>query len=121
MLNIEQAAKMCHELNRAYCQQLGDTTQAAWADAPEWQKESAIKGVAFHRANPEATPAASHESWLEEKRAAGWKYGPVKDADKKEHPCFVPFTGLPLEQQAKDRLFKGVVDAVRDLIAPEPS
>jgi len=108
----EQIAAVCHEANRGYCEGLGDRSQPAWSFAPEWQRASAIKGVEFHVANPNATPAASHECWLEEKRADGWKYGPVKDPAKKEHPCFVPFTGLPLEQQAKDYLFRGIVHAL---------
>ena len=54
----------------------------------------------------------SHESWLAEKRATGWKYGPVKDPEKKEHPCCVPYAELPAAQQAKDRLFTGTVRIV---------
>jgi hypothetical protein len=118
MITVRAVAEICHETNRAYCKALGDDSQPAWSEAPEWQRTSAISGVIFHRNNPEASPSASHESWLEEKRAAGWTYGPVKDPERKTHPCFVPFTGLPPEQQAKDRLFKGIVDAVRDLIEP---
>lgn len=117
-LSVEEVARVCHETNRVYCEVLGDGSQTLWHFSPEWQRVSAINGVIFHRNNPEASPSASHESWLEEKRNAGWKYGPVKNPDTKEHPCFVPFTGLPLEQQAKDKLFKGVVDALRELIEP---
>lgn len=112
-MEVEAIAKVCHEANRAYCATLGDTSQLPWDQAPEWQKESAIKGVKFHLATPDAKPSASHESWLEEKRAAGWKHGPVKDAEKKEHPCFVPFEQLPPEQQAKDVLFTAVVHALK--------
>ena len=118
MLTPEQIAKVCHEANRAYCAVLGDLSQPSWEQAPDWQKESAINGVIFHRNNPHASPSASHENWLEEKRIQGWTYGPVKNPEKKEHPCFIPFTGLPLEQQAKDKLFKGIVDALRELITP---
>lgn len=100
---------MCHEVNRAYCQALGDDTQPAWADAPEWQRSSARHGVEMHR-DVNATPEQSHEAWMEEKRLAGWKYGPVKDADKKEHPCFVPYGKLPVEQRAKDYIFKAIVE-----------
>ena len=115
-MSPDQIAEVCHETNRAYCATFGDFSQPPWASAPEWQRHSAIKGVHFHLANPQASPAASHESWLEEKRRDGWKYGPVKNPEAKEHPCFVPFTGLPPQQQAKDKLFKGVVDALRELI-----
>jgi hypothetical protein len=109
----EAIAMVCHETNRAYCQAIGDFSQPTWADAPAWQTQSAIRGVQFHLANPEALPSASHESWLAEKEATGWKYGPVKNPETKEHPCFVPFDQLPPEQQAKDKLFKAIVDALR--------
>ena len=99
---MENIAKVCHEVNRAYCAAIGDLSQLPWDEAPQWQRESAVKGVAFIIENPAAKPSASHDSWLAEKASAGWKFGPVKDADKKEHPCFVPYDELPVEQKAKD-------------------
>ena len=111
-VNNFEIARIAHEVNRAYCASLGDFSQPRWGDAPQWQKNSAIAGVEFHQANPEATPENSHESWLAEKRADGWKYGPVKDPEKKEHPCFVTYQELPLEQRSKDWLFRGVVHAM---------
>lgn len=106
-------ARVAHEINRAYCASLGDTSQPAWEDAPEWQKNSALVVVDMHLAKPDATPEQSHESWLAQKLAEGWKYGPVKDAEKKEHPCCVPYADLPAEQKAKDYLFRGVVHALK--------
>ncbi len=114
-MTVEQIAKVCHEANRALCEALGDLSQAAWADAPDWQRKSAINGVQFVLDYPDAPASASHESWLAEKAADGWTYGPVKDAEKKEHPCFVPYEQLPREQQAKDHLFKAVVSALAPL------
>lgn len=108
-----QIAKVCHETNRAYCQTIGDNSQATWEEAPEWQRASAINGVNFHLANPNSKPSHSHEEWLKEKEATGWKYGPTKDPAKKEHPCFVPYDQLPAAQKAKDALFVGVVNALR--------
>lgn len=102
-------ARLCHEVNRAYCQALGDFTQLPWDEAPDWQKESACKGVEMHLQRPEAGPKASHESWLAEKVATGWQYGPVKDPSAKTHPCIVPFDELPREQQAKDFIFRAIV------------
>jgi hypothetical protein len=103
-------AKVAHEINRAYCEALGDRSQKPWEKAPQWQKESAIHGVRFHMENPNAQPSASHENWLELKAADGWKYGPVKDEAKKEHPCFVPYDQLPVEQRAKDYIFAAVCE-----------
>ncbi len=108
------AAKLAHEVNRAYCQSIGDNSQPKWEDAPDWQRESAINGVKFHFANPNATPEESHTNWLNEKLAAGWKFGPVKDADKKEHPCCVAYSELPREQQIKDYLFMAVVGCFKE-------
>lgn len=112
-------ARVAHEANKAYCESIGDTSQASWDAAPEWQRNSAVAGVEFHLANPDASPSASHESWLAEKTREGWQYGPVKDPERKEHPCYVPYDDLPLEQRVKDYLFKGVVDAMRDLPVSE--
>lgn len=105
-------AIVCHEANRAYCATLGDLSQPAWADAPDWQKDSAIHGVEFHIHNPDADDAASHENWLKQKLAEGWQYGPVKDPENKLHPCIKPFDELPIEQQRKDKLFRAIVHAL---------
>lgn len=110
-MTVDEIARVSHEVNRAYCESLGDTSQAAWEVAPGWQKASAIEGVRFHIDHPEAGPEASHEKWLEGKRAEGWVYGEAKDPEKKTHHCMVPFAELPKEQQAKDYLFRGVVHA----------
>lgn len=108
-LEIEKIAKACHEVNRAYCLSLGDASQPAWEDAPQWQKDSVILGVKLHVNNPNANPQTSHESWMDQKIADGWKYGPTKDPEAKIHPCIVPFEKLPVEQQAKDFIFRAVV------------
>ena len=104
-------ARVCHEANRAWCEANGDFSQPNWEAAPDWQKESAMNGVAFHRANPDAGDSASHDNWMAEKVAAGWVYGEVKDPDAKTHPCIVPFGELPRHQQIKDAIFRAIVHA----------
>lgn len=115
MLDTQAIARVAHEVNRAYCQALGDQSQPSWEAAPEWQRNSAINGVHFHLANPDAGPDHSHNEWLKEKREAGWKYGPVKNPEAKEHPCFVAYDELLTEQKAKDFLFRGVVHALKSI------
>ena len=116
-MNTEQIAHVCHEANRAYCLAGGDTSQPAWESAPAWQRESAVKGVEFALANPNAKPSDSHESWFAQKVADGWTVGPVKDPDAKRHPCMVPYDTLPPEQRAKDHLFLGVVRSLAQFIS----
>lgn len=108
-MDASHIARVCHEVNRAYCASLGDHSQPAWEDAPLWQRHSAILGVEAITANPAITPEQSHESWLEQKRADGWRYGEVKNAETKEHPCFVAYNDLPLAQRSKDYIFGAVV------------
>lgn len=113
MKKAEKIAMVCHEANRAYCRSIGDNSQQPWSKAPEWQKVSAIKGVEFHLKNPDAKPEDSHNSWMAEKVRDGWKYGKVKNPDKKQHPCMVPYSKLPLSQRRKDALFIAVINALK--------
>jgi RyR domain len=77
-----------------------------------------VNGVHFHIMNPDAGPSASHDSWLEQKRAEGWAYGPVKDPEAKLHPCFVPYDDLPAEQKAKDYIYSAVVKGLIPHLLP---
>ena len=116
-MNLDQIARVCHEVNRAYCQALGDDSQPTWEDAPEWQRSSARMGVDLHTMG-NFGPEASHISWMRQKIEEGWVYGDVKDPIKKTHPCLLPFDGLPVEQQAKDFIFRAIVHALRAATYP---
>lgn len=111
-LTVTLIAKTAHEVNRAYCASLGDTSQPSWESAPEWQRDSAVIGVSNIMSGVVSTPAQSHESWLKHKFADGWVWGKTKNAALKEHPCMVPYGELPPEQRVKDELFLAVVRAL---------
>jgi len=72
-------------------------------NAPAWQRESAIREVNIALSG--ATPHDQHEAWCKDKFGNGWKFGLVKDPDKKEHPCLVSYNDLPKSQKLKDYLF----------------
>lgn len=107
--DIEKIARICHEANRALCVVNSDLSQPAWEDAPDWQKRSAIDGVRFHIANPHSNGRDSHDRWMEVKLRDGWRYGPVKNAETKEHPCLLPHNALPPHEQIKDDVFRSIV------------
>lgn len=111
-LTTVDIARVCHEVNRAYCASQGEDGQPPWEEAPDWQQKSAIVGVLFHLKNPDADASASHENWLNEKIACGWVYGPEEDPVAKTHPCCVPFDSLPRSQQAKGHIFRAIVHAM---------
>ena len=115
-MKIEDIARVAHQVNKAYCESMGDNSQSDWENAPVWQIESAINGVKFHIDRLAASCSASHENWLKEKTEAGWTVGPVKDAAKKEHPCCVPYDELPMDQKVKDALFTGIARALKVLL-----
>lgn len=114
LLVVAAIAKVTHEINRAYRESIGEELGPTWEDSPDWQKDSVINGVKLHLSDENASTAASHESWLKQKTEEGWKYGPVKDVEAKEHPCFLPYAELPESQKAKYFIFKQAVHSTAD-------
>lgn len=114
-LKSEEIAKVCHEVNRSYCEAIGDHSQKPWDEAEQWQRDSAVKGVDFALANPAATPRDQHQSWMDQKIEDGWIYGVDKDPHAKTHPCLVDYSELPQEQRVKDHLFQSVVKILINL------
>jgi hypothetical protein len=45
-----------------------------------------------------------HLRWMAEKLKGGWRYGRVKDAVQKTHPCLVLWEKLPESEKDKDRM-----------------
>ena len=44
-----------------------------------------------------------HEVWSQSRISEGWTYGPIRDDEKKETPCLVPYEELPEIEKAYDR------------------
>lgn len=109
---ILEIAEKCHETNRVFCQSIGEK-QPSWQDAPQNIKDSAIDGVKVLLDNPKMTPKDTHDNWLKFKENDGWVYGEKKDADKKTHPCMVPYEDLPQDQKIKDWIIKCIVEKNR--------
>ena len=120
---IDQAAQVCHEALRAFSQTLGDNSLLPWDQAPEWQRESSREGVRFQFAQfakgIEPSPSATHDDWLRQKRADGWKHGSAKNEKSKEHPSLVAYADLPLTEKQKDYLFVAICRAFCQSVADE--
>lgn len=114
-MKIADIAMICHEANRAYQYVIGQEVSPAWRDAPQWQADSAIAGVQAVVWGTATSPEEQWRTWKEHKLSEGWKYGPVKNAETKEHPCIVDtYDQLPIDEQRKDRLFRGIVTALTE-------
>lgn len=114
-------AKVCHEVNRAYCMVHGDVSQVPWDLAPDWQRQSAVAGVEAIKADPEMKASELHQCWMEQKAADGWIFGETKNAQLKTHPCMVPYEDLPVEQRVKDHLFRAIVRNLADTLPAKGS
>ena len=110
--NLPIIAEVAYEVNRAYCESIGDTSQLPWDEAPDWQKEGAQKGVVFALDHLDAKTEDAYAAWVADKIAAGWSYGPVENAANKEHPGLVSYDRLRVEQRIKDHLFRAVVRVI---------
>ena len=51
----------------------------------------------------EAISKNVHEVWAQNRMNEGWTYGPVRDDQKRQTPCLVPYEDLPEEEKASDR------------------
>jgi len=111
-INVLDITIAAYEINRALAQSQGDDSQTTWHEAPDWHKAIVENGVRFHLDHPHATPEEAHENWKAQREAAGWKYGPVKDEAKKEHPKILPYAEVPAVEKTKDFLFKQIVNSL---------
>lgn len=118
-MNIEDIAKICHEMNRVYCSTIVDHRQVEWDKAPEWERIRAVRVVEFLRDSPLAVASASHYSWLNEMWRDGWTFGRVVDLENKKHPGFILYEELPVEEQAKGRLFTSLVRALLPFLSTD--
>jgi len=54
-----------------------------------------------------------HEVWAATRITEGWKYGPKRDDDRKEHPCLVTYSELSENEKEYDR--KTVVETLKTI------
>lgn len=113
-MSPEQIAEVCHEANRAVTRHLADVpTQPPWDACGLDMRGACIAGVRFALENPSAPPSASHDAWMKGRLAAGWRLGPVRSDERKEHPALVPYGDLPEAVRRKDVLFRAIVAALK--------
>ena len=120
-----RAARVAHEVHRAYCRGLGDATVPPWDETPPAARAGKVDGVGLVLAG--AGAETCHARWVEAMQGQGWTYAGVKDLAFKTHPNLVPWAALPEEERVKDRLFVVVARGVlswcgfRPPLAPAPT
>lgn len=56
-----------------------------------------------------------HNVWAKARMDEGWRYGPTRDDEKKEHPCLVPYDELPESEREYDR--NTALESIRSIVA----
>ena len=109
---LEPVARVIHAAIRTWSTAHGQPDMPDWDAAPQWMKDSTFASIKFVLENPDADAGAQHVQWMEQRRAQGWSYGPVRDEARKTHPMLVPFGQLPIMEQKKDDLVSAIVRAL---------
>lgn len=57
----------------------------------------------------------NHDHWARKRIEEGWRYGPARDDNYKEHPDLVPYTELSESEKAYDR--NTVIEVLKAIMA----
>ena len=63
----------------------------------------------------EALAKNTHEVWAQERMAEGWRFGPERNDQRKEHPSLIPYEQLPEKEKVYDR--NTAMETVRAVLA----
>jgi hypothetical protein len=128
----EQLAKAIHETYRQHAMDQGASVETSdsvrpWNELPDYLKDSnreqawdigrklamvglsAIPGtgsgggVALTDGDVEKLARVEHRRWMNERTAKGWRYGRVRDNDRKLHPDLVDWEYLSEDSREQDR------------------
>lgn len=92
------------ESNRAFADRAARTLEAiGWGLVPDPLADPASVTLTLPPDRLEARARVEHDEWCEALVRDGWRRGPVKDAERREHPLLVPWTELDEAERDKDR------------------
>ena len=63
----------------------------------------------------EKLAAHNHDLWAAQRIQDGWKFGPRRNDERKEHPCLVPYAELPNAEKEYDRI--AALGALKAIVA----
>ena len=60
-----------------------------------------------------SSPEELHDDWIKAYEEMGWRFGPVRDINRKTHPDMVPFNELDPRERDKDAVFVALCEIAR--------
>lgn len=107
VFSADEIAVIVYEAVRGYNHVIGDPwLDPPWPGALPFHRGATISGVQAALAGK--LPLQLHENWCAYYAAAGWTYGPAKDAwaVPPTHPSLVMWDNLPRAEQLKYEMFR---------------
>lgn len=110
-LGDEDLADIVHGAHARLNARLGDPyDDEPFAALPQWRQRMLAERVRMILDG--FNPAEVHAAWVFRMGARGWRLGPVKDLEKKEHPNLKAYRELDLPARRKVLLAFGIVRAL---------
>jgi hypothetical protein len=91
------------ESNRLFADSIGRKLAAAGCVLVPVPLADPEPSFGFSDDEVEELARAEHERWCDDLMGEGWRYGPVKDSERRVHPSLVPWSELSEEERDKDR------------------
>ncbi len=57
----------------------------------------------------------AHEVWAQSRLLDGWRWGPQRNDERKEHPCLIPYEKLPESEKDYDRAI--AIETIKTIVA----
>jgi len=67
------------------------------------------------RALGEKLARNTHELWAQQRLRDGWRYGPQRNDERKEHPMLRPYDEIPESEKVYDRIVS--MEAIKAILA----
>ena len=120
-ISLDIVAQMAHDAVCTFC--ISEAiSRRTWNEITDADKElslRAMKSLLDSRVfDPPCLDIASlaeivWDAWMQSAISLGWKYGPVKDEKKKEHPSIVPdYKTLSTFEKTKDYIYIGIIQSI---------
>ena len=111
-VTVPELAEALHTVTRLLGRTDGQTI-STWAELGNEDRLRSAMAINAIMRDSTRTAEELHNLWLQIKVSMGWKYGPVYNLGKLEHPCIISFDRLPTEEKLKDEIWLFLTELFR--------
>lgn len=115
-MQVVDLAEILHETLRELTNKLGYLDRLRWKYCPDFYKAGILRSIGEMLDDPDTTPEALHESWLQWMQRDGWQHGAILYVKRKIHPDLVPYDQLSIASKAKIGLVRDITRQIAPLL-----